>query len=120
MSESTRLFNGSTVTFGTAIARLVGVQYKESGTVVDVTEPADTTKLTEVGQIDLEVTIKVKRMPTVKFGDKGTLAITWADGSTTTLSGRWIVTAVDGGGDENNPINGSVSFKPTIPGATGA
>lgn len=120
MADTTRLFNGSTLTFGTSIARLVGIQYKESGAVVDVTEPADTTKLTEVGQIDLEVTAKIKRMPTVKFGDTSTLAITWADGSTTPLSGHWIVTAVDGGGDENNPINGSITFKPTIAGATGS
>ncbi len=117
---TTRMFNGSTLTFGTAIARLVGCHYKKDGQVVDVTEPEDLTKLSEVAQPDLEVTAKVKRMPVVDVGDTGTLAVSWADSSTTSLSGRWMVTSVSGGGDENSPISGDITFKPTIPGATGA
>jgi len=120
MSETTRMFNGSTLTFGTAIARLVGCHYKKDGQVVDVTEPDDLTKLCEVAQPDLEVTAKVKRMPALDTGATGTLAVSWADGSTTSLAGKWIVTAVSGGGDQNAPITGDITFKPTIPGATGA
>jgi hypothetical protein len=108
------MFNGSTLTFGTAIGRLVGLQYRANGEVVEVTEPDDLIKLYEIGQADLEVTAKVKRMPTVDVGDQETLAIVWSDGSTTTLTGEWIVSAVEGGGDWNSQISGSITFKPTV------
>jgi len=115
---TTRMFNGSTLTIGsTSVSRLVGMQYKIGGNTIDVTEPDDLNKLFEVGQDDLELTAKVKRMPTATRGTKDTLAVTWADGSTTTLPGTWIVTAVDGGGDWDSPIAGNISFKPTVPDA---
>ena len=114
---TTRLFNGSTLTFGTSIGRLVGLHYTKAGQVVDVTEPADLTKLCEVGQPDLELTAKVKRMPTVDVGDiAATPSISWADGSSTPLSGSWIITHVGGGGDFNAPITGDITMKPTIAG----
>jgi hypothetical protein len=111
------MFNGSSLTFSAAIARLVGCHYKANGQVVEVTEPEDLNKLFEVGQVDLEVTAKVKRMPAaaVAVGTKDELAVVWADGSTTPLPGTWTVTANGGGGDENSPISGDITFKPTVP-----
>ena len=116
---TTRLFNGSTLSLGNAaVARLIGMQYKIGGDTIDVTEPEDLNKLFEVtAQDDLELTAKVKRMPTLTRGTKGALTITWADGSTTSPPGTWVVSAVDGGGDQDSPIAGSVSFKPTVPDA---
>lgn len=114
---TTRLFNGSTFTFGAAIGRCVGIQYKCGGSTIDVTEPEDLNKLFEVGQDDLEVTVKVKRMPAVTRGAKNTASVNWADGSSTTLPGTWIVTEHSGGGDQDSPINGSITFKPTVPNA---
>jgi hypothetical protein len=113
---TTRLFNGSTLTYNNAaIARLVGMQYKAGGNVIDVTEPADIHKLFEVGQDDLEITAKVKRIPTLARGGAGTLAIVWADGSNTALGNtNWTVTAVNGGGDQDSPLAGDLTFKPTV------
>ena len=112
---ATRLFNGSTLTYNNAaIARLVGMQRKVGGAVTDVSEPADVTKLFEVGQDDIEITAKVKRMPTLARGGACTLAVVWADGSNTASTGNWTVTAVDGGGDQDSPLSGSITFKPTV------
>ena len=116
---TTRLFNGSTATFNNAaVSRLVGMQYKINGNPIDVTEPDDTNRLFEVtDQEELEVTLKVKRMPDLAYAAKATLAITWADGSSTTLPGTWQVTSMDGGGDQDGPIIGNITLKPTVPDA---
>jgi hypothetical protein len=114
MAADPRVFNGSTLTFGTSIARLIGLTYRANGTVVDVTEPGDLIKKYEIGQADLEVTARVKRMPSVDVGDQNTLSISWNDGSSTTLSGDWAVSAVEGGGDWDSPISGSITFKPVV------
>jgi hypothetical protein len=114
MVADPRAFNGTSLTFGSAIAKLVGLQYRANGEVIDVTEPEDAAKMFEIGQADLEVVARVKRMPTVDVGDQDTLSIVWKDGSTTTLSGDWGVTSVDGGGDWNSPISGSITFKPVV------
>lgn len=115
---TTRMFNGSTLSLGnSAVSRLVGMQYKIAGNTVDVTEPDDLNKLFEVGQDDLEITAKVKRIPTAVRGTKSIPVITWADGSNTSLPGTWIVTAVDGGGDWDSPLAGNITLKPTVPDA---
>lgn len=115
----TRMFNGTTFTFANAIARLVGLQYRCNGQVIEVTEPGDLNKLFEVGQADLEVTAKVKRMPAVAYGTKAVPSITWADGSTTPLPGTWVVADLGGGGDENGVISGDFKIKPTVPPVSG-
>jgi len=115
---TTRMFNGSTLTFGTAIAKLTGINYTVGGVTVDVTEPDDLTKLFECGQDDLEVTAKVKRLPTIVRGDVNTLVATWADGSSDPLGdGKWVCTDVTGTADENGVISGTLKFKntPTFP-----
>lgn len=114
---ATRLFNGSTLTFGNAaVARLVGLQVSVSGNPVDVTEPNDENKLFEVSpQEDYEVTARVKRVPTLSQGAKGTLAVTFADGSSLNLPGTWQATKIDASGDWDQPIAGSITFKPTVP-----
>ena len=120
MSEpTTRMFNGSTFTFGSAVARLEGISYTIGGVTVDVTEPEDALKLYEVvDQPDMEITVKVKRLPTIARGDTGAAACVWADGSTDDLgSNTWVCTDVTGGGDRNQPLAGTIKFKPTLPAA---
>lgn len=114
---TTRMFNGSTLTFGTAVARLVGISYRCGGATIDVSEPADLNKLYEAGQDDLELTARVKRMPTLARKAKNTITIVWANGDSTTCPGTWQVMDVSGGGDYDGPITGSITFKPTVPDA---
>ena len=61
MSTTTRLFNGSTFNFaGTPVLRLAGMSYKQGGNWIDVTQPTDVTKIFEIGQPDLAVSLKFK------------------------------------------------------------
>ena len=110
------MFNGTTFSFGSAIARLMGISYTIAGETVDVTEPEDLLKFFEVvDQPDMEVSVKVKRLPTVHRGDTGAISITWADGSTDGLgSHNWVCTDEGGSGDRNQPISGTLKFKPTL------
>ena len=110
---SGRMFNGSTLTFGSSIGRLVGLQYRANGEVVDVTEPDDLTKMCEVAVPDLELTANVKRFPTVLVGATATPVVNLNDGSTMPISGTWAVTSIDGGGVWNAVITGSFTMKPT-------
>ena len=114
MAADPRAFNGSTLTFGSLIAKLIGMQYRSNGTVIDVTEPADTEHMIEVGQPDVEVTATVKRMPGVAVGAINSLLIDWNDGSNTTLGDHWAVSAIGGGGSQDGPISGDITFKPTV------
>jgi hypothetical protein len=118
MTASTRLFNGSTFSFGSAVARVVGVQYKIGGATVDVSEPEDLNKLFEAGQADLELSIKVKRMPTLTRGAKAVPTMTWANGDTTAFPGTWGIMSTDGGGDWDAGIAGNITIKPTVPDAS--
>ena len=114
MAADPRAFNGSTLTFkSTPVAKLIGMQYRSNGTVIDVTEPDDTTKLYEVGQPENEMTATVKRMPLVAIGDNGALSVVWHDGSTTAFTATWTVTAIGGGGSQDAPISGDITFRRT-------
>ncbi len=114
--STTRMFNGSTLTFGgAAVAKLVGLTYKVDGAEIDVTVPEDANKLFEAGQDDLEVTAKVKGPVALTRKAKGTLAVAWSNGTTATCPGTFQVMSIEDSGDYDAPISGSIKFKPTVP-----
>jgi hypothetical protein len=112
------MFNGSVLNFASApVARVVGLSYRTGGAWVDVTEPADVNKLFEIGQTDLSLSVKFKRHCALTFKAKGTVSITWADGTTTSAPGTWQVGPIDDSGDWDAPITGTVELRPTVPDA---
>ncbi len=115
-TSNTRLFNGTVLNFASgAVAKLVGLTYKVDGVVVDVTVPEDLNKLYECGHDDIEVTAKIKGPCALTRKAKGTLGITWSNGTTVTCPGTFQVTAIENSGDQDAPITGSITFKPTVP-----
>ncbi len=109
-----RGFNGSTFTLGSAVGKVIGITRRVNGATIDVTEPDDANKLFEVGQADLEVTIRFAGVCSLDVGDTGSASIGWADGTTRTLTGTWIVTSVEESGQRDGAIESSATIKPTV------
>jgi hypothetical protein len=112
----TRLFNGSSLNFnGTLVAHLIGISYNCGGAEIEITEPDDLTALYESGLDELEVTARVKRVPSLARKTKGTLAATLKDGSTLSLSNiTWMLMSIGGDGAWGGPFSGSLKFRPTV------
>ncbi len=111
-----RMFNGSTFSFnGAPVARLVGMSYKLGGQWVDVSQPEDLNKLYELGQTDIEVALKFKGHCWLAFKTKGTAAIIWSDGATSSCPGTWQVGPVNPDGNWDAPITDSCTLRPTVP-----
>jgi hypothetical protein len=115
MTADPRIFNGSTLNFNNAaVGKLIGLQYRSRGTVIDVTEPGDLEKIVEVGLPDNELIANVKRLSTLAVGATGPIVVTWHDGSNTPCNNTWIVTDTGGGGSWDAPITGDITFKRTV------
>jgi hypothetical protein len=111
------MFNGSTFSFsGSSVGKLVGIAYSVGGNWIDVSEPEDLVKLFEfTSQPELSVKLKFKRQHNLTAGDKGTAAILWSDGTTSSCPGTWQVGPNDKSGDWDSPLNCSVELRPTVP-----
>jgi hypothetical protein len=121
MATVSRMFNGSTFSFGgTPVGKLIGISYKEGGSWIEVTEPEDLVKLYELSKADLQVQLKFKggAAGNLTYGAKGAAAITWKDGSTTPCPGTWMVGPKDVEGSEDNPISSTRELRPTVPDTT--
>lgn len=116
---STRLFNGTTVTFGGAsVGKLVGLSYRVGGNWIDVTEPADLNKLYELStQSDLQLQLKFKGCHTLTEKAKGAIAITFSNGFTRSCPGTWQVGNFDFSGDWDAPWQSTAEARPTVPDA---
>jgi hypothetical protein len=117
---NTRMFNGSTFSFGgTPVGKLIGISYKHGGAWVDVSEPEDLNKLYELGQSDLEVQLKFKGGAAGGLvpKTKGSATITWKDGTTSPCPGTWMVGPISVSGDHDNPISSTAELRPTVPDA---
>lgn len=118
MTVVSRMFNGSTFTFASsAVGKLVSMSFKKGGSWVEVTQPEDANKLYELGQSDLEVQLKFKGggAGSLVPGTKGTAAIVWKDGTTSTCPGSWMVGPISVEGSWDNPLTSSVELRPTVP-----
>ena len=113
---ASRMFNGSTFTFNSsAVAKLVGLSYKRGGQWVDVTVPEDLNKLFELGQTEIEVTLKFKGGCSLAFKAKGTAAIVWSDGTASPCPGTWQVGPQNPDGNWDAPITDTCTLRPTVP-----
>lgn len=120
MAVVSRMFNGSTFSFGgTPVGKLIGISFRQGGNWVEITEPEDANKLFEISQADFAITLRFKAGAAggLTYGAKGDAAIVWKDGSTTTCPGKWMVGPKDVEGGWDNPISSSVELRPTVPDA---
>jgi hypothetical protein len=120
MTAVSRMFNGSTFNFASsAVGKIIGISYSEGGTWVDVTQPEDLNKLSELStQADLIVKLKFKGGNSLVRAAKGVAAIVWKDGTTTACPGTWQVGPREVTGDWDAPITSTAELKPTVPDAT--
>ena len=114
---TTRLFNGTTVTFNsTEVGKLVGLALRVGGEWQNVTEPEDANRLYELSpQPDFALQLKFKGCHSLEEGAKGTLAIAFSNGFTRTLPGTWQVGNTDISGDQDSPWQSSIEARPTVP-----
>jgi hypothetical protein len=115
---TTRMFNGSTFTFASvSVPKLIGISYRIGGQWVDVSCPDDVNKLFELGQHELEIRLRFKKggAGALTTGTKGTAAIVWTDGSTSTCPGTWQVGTIEQQGDFDGPITSTAELRPTVP-----
>lgn len=116
---STRLFNGTTVSFGEAeCGKLAGLAYRVGGNWVDVTEPEDLNKLFELSpQAELALQLKFKGCHSLTSGTKSALTLSFSNGFTQTCPGTWQVGNFDYSGDWDAPWQSTAEARPTVPDA---
>ncbi|MFA5234974.1 MAG: hypothetical protein WC390_11300 [Sulfurimonas sp.] len=106
-------FNGTTVTFGSAVANLRGASATESCAEVNVTGSADAVQSHVAGIPKKEVSLDLVGGSAITAGSSGSLSISWFDGTTTSL-GNSIATSVDIKGQMDGEITSSVKFTKTV------
>lgn len=116
---STRLFNGSTLTFGgSAVGKLAGMAFRIGGNWNEVTAPEDLNKLYELSsQDDFSLQLRFKGCHALTNRAKGTMAIAFSNGFTATCPGTWQVGVFDFSGDQDAPWQSTAEGRPTVPDA---
>lgn len=106
-------FNGSTLTFAAAsVGPLRDVRFSEAGGKADVTGSADSLKTYEGGIPDVSVSVTVVGGVTLSKGDKGAVAVTWNDGTSTPIT-NGMVDSVEMSGSMDSEILTTVTFVPS-------
>ena len=115
MTASSRLFNGSTLTFGSSLTKLVGITHKSNVQTIDVSQPEDLNKIFEASpQLDYQISAKFKGGTSVLAGAHGTLSIVWKDGTVTACPGNFVCDSAEVSGDWDAAITGTLTFKPSL------
>ena len=116
---STRLFNGTILTFnGSPVGGLVGLDYRVGGAWIEVTVPADVVKLFELPtQPDLQLNFKFRGCHALVNRAKGSMAITFSNGFTSTMPGTWQVGVFGFSADQDASWNSTAEARPTVPDA---
>ena len=95
MATESRMFNGSTFTFDGTRRGKADRHFLQGRAATGSRSPSRKTSIssTRSGQADLQVQLSFKggAAGNLSYGDKGTAAITWKDGSTTPCPGTWMV-----------------------------
>ena len=118
MTAQHRYFNGTVLSIGgTAVAKIVGISYKDGGSWIDVTVPEDANKLYELSsQPDFALQLKYKGSCSLTRGDYvTTVTLTWSDASTSSCPGTWQVGPIEKTGDWDAPVTGTVELRPSVP-----
>lgn len=106
-------FNGTTVSFGGVnVTKLRSVRTPSKVGKIKVTGSDDSTELYEPGKPDPEARIDVVGIKPWAVGQKGTLVITWNDGTVDNL-GNCFVESREPAGQLNGEIVTSYAFAPT-------
>lgn len=102
-------FNGSSATFDSeAIDNILSISPDESCKEVDVSA-ADEDETIEPGQGKTICSIEVVGSSSLTLKAKGELAITWKDGTTTSIANACLV-GKSKKGSKNNPISTTLKF----------
>ncbi|HON69154.1 MAG TPA: hypothetical protein PLS23_21970 [Phycisphaerae bacterium] len=107
-------FNGSTLTFGSAVAGLLSIGVTCDAGTVDTTA-SDSTVATSVDAVpDYEITAEIIGGTSIAVGAApAALTISWNDGgSDGSQAGTWRVTRRETRGSFNDKIVSAVTFKP--------
>lgn len=106
-------FNGSTLTFAAAaVGPIRDIRYSEAGGKADVTGSADALKTYETGIPDVSVSVTVVGGVTVSKGDKGAVAVTFNDSTSTPIT-NGMVDSVETSGSMDSEILSTVTFVPS-------
>jgi|WetSurMetagenome_2_1015567.scaffolds.fasta_scaffold26577_3 hypothetical protein len=94
-------FNGSTISFGSAVANLRGIAFDGSAAEVNVTSSTDTSQGHVAGKPKYDLSVDLIGGSTISAGNSGALAIAWFDGASDSLTkvvcvGRSIKGNMDG------------------------
>jgi hypothetical protein len=106
-------FNGSTVTFGTLIARVRSINAPRKVPRVRVTSDDDTTEMYEPGKKDPELTVEVVGGVATVEGTKAALSVTMKDGTTAGTIAAAMLESVDTKGSLNGEITSTLKFCPS-------
>jgi hypothetical protein len=111
-------FNNSTISFnGTVLGGLLSIQDSSTNEEIDVSA-SNQDGIYEAGQLKRAITVKcvggaALTCSTTTTANKGPLAITWHDGSTSPAINNALLTQVSPEGSKNNPISTSYKFVPS-------
>lgn len=103
-------WRGTSLTFGSAVARLRSARYTKSGETLDITNSASTEREFETGFPTSEITFTVVGGTTLDVDDENTGSITFNDGTVINL-GTCVVTSVVIGGDTDSIITSDVTLR---------
>ena len=95
-------FNGTGVTFASAMGEIRSVNFDESGREIEVNNSDDTVAIVEVGTVDVTGTVEINGESTIAVGDTGAFSVAWNSGGSSAMtlgvcSGKTIGGSVDQG-----------------------
>lgn len=107
------VMNGSTMTFGSAVADLRSMSVSINGNPVDLTDLADTKMVYLNGIPDYEVQVTVTGTSGITPATSpAALTITWNDGTALPSAVNYICTNYSTSGSLNGAIETTLTFKP--------
>jgi hypothetical protein len=113
MTTPNLAFNGSSISFnGTAMGGLISIQDPSTYEEIDVSA-ANQDAIYEKGQLKRAINVKCVGGAAGINGTKGSLSITWNDGSTSPPITNALCSAQSPEGSKNNPISTTYKFVPS-------
>jgi len=107
------VMNGSTMTFGSAVADLRSISLTVNGNPVDLTDLADSKMVYLNGIPDYEIQATVTGTSSIDPTDAAAaLTIAWNDGTTLPSAVNYICTNASTSGSVNGAIETTLTFKP--------
>lgn len=105
-------WRGTTLTFGSTVARLRGLTHTKSAPTIDITNTSSTKKEYETGFPEEEIRATVIGSVAVDVDDTGSASITYTDGGSKNI-GNCVVASVETTGDVDSPITSTITLRPT-------